>query len=323
MRIAPHTVESHRPRVNRTASIADKHQSSIRRPAKQEVIGWMLDDLDFPAAVGSGEMLCDEKRPAVRCPVKRKDIDKSASRAQLPHSTFCTTRWVARRFPRVLDWYGPCVRATRATADPAVRSAKIRRMAREEHVNPDTARSTKFTYDDFVHFPNDGKRHEIIDGEHYVTPSPNTKHQAVVGNLHLSIGGYLRERPIGFVFLAPFDVVFSNFDVVEPDLLYISRERMNVLTKAHVRGAPDLVVEILSPGTRRTDTLTKRKLYERFGVREYWIVDPERELVKIHRRTRGAFGPAVEVSVRKDEALTTPLLPGWSAPLGDVFASPR
>jgi hypothetical protein len=116
----------------------------------------------------------------------------------------------------------------------------MRRMAGEEHVNPGTARSTKFTYDDFVHFPNDGKRHEIIDGEHYVTPSPNTKHQVVVGNLHLSIGGHLRERQIGFVFLAPFDVVFSHFDVVEPDLLYISRERMRVLTKAHVRGAPDL-----------------------------------------------------------------------------------
>jgi len=195
-------------------------------------------------------------------------------------------------------------------------------MAREEHVNPGTARSTKFTYDDFVHFPDDGKRHEIIDGEHYVTPSPNTKHQAVVGNLHLSIGGYLRGRPVGFVFLAPFDVVFSHFDVVEPDLVYISRERMNVLTKAHVRGAPDLVVEILSSGTRRTDTLTKRKLYERFGVREYWVVDPERDVVKIYRRSRAAFEPAVERSAEQNEALTTPLLPGWSAPLHEVFKSP-
>jgi len=189
-------------------------------------------------------------------------------------------------------------------------------------VNPDTARSTKFTYDDFVHFPEDGKRHEIIDGEHYVTPSPNTKHQVIVRKLILSIGGYLERHPIGEVFAAPFDVVLSQLDVVEPDLLYLSRERLNVLTKAHVRGAPDLVVEILSPGTRRTDTLTKRKLYERFAVHEYWVVDPVRDVVKIYRRTGDAFGPAVEVSAEKDEALTTPLLPGWSARLKEVFTSP-
>jgi Uma2 family endonuclease len=198
----------------------------------------------------------------------------------------------------------------------------MRRMAREEHVNLGPARSTKFTYDDYVNFPDDGKRHEIIDGEHYLTPSPNTKHQVVVGNLHLSIGAYLRGRPIGLVLLAPFDVVFSNFDVVEPDLLYISRARMDVLTKAHVRGAPDLVVEILSPGTRRKDALIKRKLYERFGVQEYWIVDPERDVVKIHRRTGDLFGSALELSAGQDEALTTPLLPDWSAPLREVFASP-
>ena len=198
----------------------------------------------------------------------------------------------------------------------------MRRMAREERVNADTARSTKLTYADFVLLPDDGKRHEIIDGEHYVTPSPNTKHQVVVGNLYLSLGNYLREHPIGFVFLAPFDVVFSNFDVVEPDLLYIARERMDVLTKANVRGAPDLVIEILSPGTRRKDTLIKRKLYERFRVREYWIVDPERDVVKIYRRTADMFGPAAELSAKKNEALTTPLLPGWSTPLREVFASP-
>jgi Uma2 family endonuclease len=198
----------------------------------------------------------------------------------------------------------------------------MRRMTRDEHVNPDTARSTKFTYDDFVHFPDDGKRHEIIDGEHYVTPSPNTKHQAVLGNLFALFWVFLKEHPIGHVFVAPFDVVFSNFDVVEPDLLYISRERMSVLTKAHVRGAPDLVVEILSPGTRRTDERTKRTLYERFGVREYWVVDPERDVVLIHRRSQVVFEPAVELSAERNQALITSLLPDWSAPLRDVFESP-
>ena len=189
-------------------------------------------------------------------------------------------------------------------------------------MNPDTARSPKCTYDDFVQFPDDGKRHEIIDGEHYVTPSPNTKHQAVSANLLFSIHAYLRQHPIGHVFSAPFDVVLSNFDVVEPDLLYVSRERLTVLTKAHVRGAPDLVVEILSPGTRRTDERTKLNLYERFGVGEYWVVDPERDAVLVHRRDSEAFAKPIEFRASDDGELTRPHLPGWSAPLREAFASP-
>jgi Uma2 family endonuclease len=121
---------------------------------------------------------------------------------------------------------------------------------------------------------------------------------------------------------APFDVVFSNFDVVEPDLLYVSRERLAVLTKAHVRGAPDIVVEILSPGTRRTDELTKRTLYQRFGVQEYWLVDPEFDLVKVYRRVENAFAQPIVLTSEVGQALTTPLLPGWSAPLREVFKSP-
>ena len=143
----------------------------------------------------------------------------------------------------------------------------------------------KLTYDDFVLFPDDGKRHELIDGEHYVTPSPNTAHQRIVGRLHLALGRYLETHPVGELFLAPFDVVFSQFDVVEPDLLYITAERRDsVLTTQHVRGTPDLVIEVGSPGTRRRDETIKRRLYERAGVSEYWIVDPELEVIRIYQR---------------------------------------
>ena len=83
----------------------------------------------------------------------------------------------------------------------------------------------KLTYDDLVLFPDDGKRHELIDGEHYVTPSPNRKHQKVSGNLFLLIGAWLEQHPIGQIYYAPFDVIFSMFDVVEPDLLYMSTSR--------------------------------------------------------------------------------------------------
>ena len=101
------------------------------------------------------------------------------------------------------------------------------------------AERMKLTYDDFLLFPDDGKRHELIDGEHYVTPSPNTKHQRVSGNLHFLIRAWLEEHPIGQVFYAPFDVVFTKFDVVEPDLLYISNERMpEIVTALHVTSLP-------------------------------------------------------------------------------------
>ena len=127
-------------------------------------------------------------------------------------------------------------------------------------MRPTPESSVKFTYEDFLNFPADGKRHEIIDGEHYVTPSPITKHQRVSRKLTVALAGYLERHPIGEIFAAPFDVIFSDLDVVEPDLVYISRERRNILTQAHVRGAPDLVVEILSPGTRKVDEITKAQV---------------------------------------------------------------
>ena len=189
-------------------------------------------------------------------------------------------------------------------------------------MKPGAASSTKFTYEDFLNFPDEGKRHEIIDGEHYVTPSPNTKHQAVSSNLHGLLWTYLRDHPIGRIFAAPYDVILSDVDVVEPDLLYVSRERFNVVTAQHVRGVPDLVVEILSPGTRKTDEVTKRKLYERFGVHEYWVVDTELETIKVYRQADGAFVRAAELSAEQNDRLATPLLPNFSVALAEIFSPP-
>jgi Uma2 family endonuclease len=187
-------------------------------------------------------------------------------------------------------------------------------------MRPEPTPSVRFTYEDFLHFPDDGKRHEIIDGEHFVTPSPNTKHQAVSMNLTRAFILYLEHHHLGRLFAAPFDVRFSDLDVVEPDLLYISRERSGILTEKHVHGAPDLVVEIVSPGTRKTDEVTKRKLYARFDVREYWVVDPERDAISVYRHADGAFTRAAELSAERGDALTTPLLPEFSVSLADIFS---
>ena len=176
----------------------------------------------------------------------------------------------------------------------------------------------KLTYDDFVLFPDDGKRHELIDGEHYVTPSPNFEASAGLWQPPLADcdRGSSSTR-IGRMFFAPFDVVFSRFDVVEPDLLYMSNERAaEVLTAANVQGAPELVVEIGSPGTRKRDETIKRRLYERAGVSEYWVVDPELDVVRVYRRSAEGFERPVELSAEANGRAqhATPARTGLAAP---------
>ena len=178
----------------------------------------------------------------------------------------------------------------------------------------------KLTSDDFLLFPDDGQRHELIDGEHYVTPSPASKHQQIVWNLNGLLYNYLHEHPVGKAFGAPLDVVFSHFDVVEPDLLFISAERARtVLTEKNVQGAPDLVIEIGSPSTRKRDETIKRRLYEKFGVAEYWVVDPELDAIKIYRRDGDRYRRVAELTLEAGDTLTSPLMPGLSLPLSKIF----
>jgi Uma2 family endonuclease len=191
-----------------------------------------------------------------------------------------------------------------------------------DDMNP-TGSRVKLTYDDFLLFPDDGQRHELIDGEHYVTPSPNTKHQYVLGNLHYLIRRWLEEHRVGRVFLSPFDVVFTRFDVVEPDLLFLTHARARqALTAANVQGVPELVVEIGSPSTRKRDETIKRRLYEREGVSEYWVVDPELDAIRVYAREGEGFSRPRELSIEAGDVLTTPLLDGLELRLADVFREP-
>ncbi|MCC7008279.1 MAG: Uma2 family endonuclease [Acidobacteria bacterium] len=179
----------------------------------------------------------------------------------------------------------------------------------------------RLTYDDFVHFPeDDGLRHELIDGEHYVTAAPNVRHQDILGSVHFLIRTWLEDHPAGRVFFAPFDVVISRFDVVEPDLVYMSHERAAaILTKANAQGVPELVVEIASESTRRRDATIKRRLYERSGVSEYWTIDPDTQTIRVQRRVRDRFVEAAVLALDAGDVLTTPLLPGLQMPLGRIF----
>ena len=172
---------------------------------------------------------------------------------------------------------------------------------------------TRLTYEDYCLLPNDRKRYEIIDGELFVTPSPQTPHQRAVTRITRYLSPFVEDHDLGEVFVSPFDVVFSQFDVVEPDVLYISKARLSVLTKKNVQGAPDLVIEVVSRSTAKIDRTTKLKLYARFGVQEYWIIDPAGPSAEIYRRVKGNL--ALVATLRANDALTSPLFPGFALPL--------
>lgn len=176
--------------------------------------------------------------------------------------------------------------------------------------------STKFTHADLLSVPEDDKRREIIDGELFVTPAPKIPHQSVLLNIAGAFRDYLKERPIGQVIISPMDVILSEYDVLEPDLLFVSNERKAIL-KDWVRGAPDLVVEVLSPTTAARDRGIKLKAYARYGVREYWIVDPDQQSVDVYRLAPQGYQLAQ--TCRRKDALSSSLLPGFSLPLGPIF----
>ena len=124
---------------------------------------------------------------------------------------------------------------------------------------------------------------------------------------------------LGLLLYAPVDVVLSNIDVVEPDLVFISAARLAIVGETHVQGAPDLVVEILSPSTRRRDEITKRHLYEQHGVPEYWVVDPELDAIKVYRLGEGGYRREAELTLEAGDELTSPAFPGLRVPLGEIF----
>lgn len=172
------------------------------------------------------------------------------------------------------------------------------------------------TYDDLVAMPDDGLRHELIDGHLFVTPSPGTPHQRTSVRLTVAFAGYLASNPIAEVFHAPFDVLFTDRDVVQPDLVVILNEQREILTDKNVQGVPALVIEIVSDS--RYDRVEKRRLYERFGVPEYWIVDPNADRVEILRLSDGTYGrPEI---LEAGDTLTFAPLPGLEISVGDLLA---
>ena len=178
----------------------------------------------------------------------------------------------------------------------------------------------KLSYEDYALIPDDGRRHEILDGEHVMSPAPKTKHQRIVSRLDRSLGSYVEEHGLGEVFVAPFDVLLSDHDIVQPDVCFVSAERHLIVDEDNCKGAPDLVVEVVSASTRRRDLVDKRKLYERGGVAEFWVVDPAVDGVQVFRRGEGgAYVRAADLSAESGDVITSPLAPDWRLALADLL----
>jgi Uma2 family endonuclease len=169
------------------------------------------------------------------------------------------------------------------------------------------------TYDDYAALPDDGRRYELYEGELIVTPSPRPRHQTVIGNLYVLMVDHVRRHALGEVFLSPIDVILSRITVVQPDLVYVERSRLGIVSERAIEGAPTLVVEVLSPSTSARDRGVKQVLYAEHRIPYYWIVDPLAQTMQALRRV----GESYEIVAGLD-ARTAASLP----PLTDLTLDP-
>lgn len=176
----------------------------------------------------------------------------------------------------------------------------------------------KFTYADYRSLPEAGPRYQLLDGDLVMSPAPSLRHQDIVGRLYAALMTFVAPRKLGKTYVSPVDVILSDTDVPQPDVVFVSNARASTLAKEGVRGAPDLCVEVLSPSTTTQDRGIKKALYARYGVIEYWIVDSEAAVVEIFRLQENPEAPMRTMT--SADALTTALLPGFSLSLGDLFA---
>ncbi len=176
---------------------------------------------------------------------------------------------------------------------------------------------TLFTYEDYCNFPED-ERYEIIDGELIVVAAPLRVHQGTSRNISTPLDTFVKANQLGEMYYAPIDVILSNINVVQPDILFVSRERSHILADEGIKGAPDLVIEVLSPSTARLDKVRKRELYARFGVKEYWQVDTDDLSVEVLTLAGADYDTAGVYGL--GNMLISPTLPAFRPNVDDIFS---
>lgn len=191
--------------------------------------------------------------------------------------------------------------------------------------NPMLARE-KMTYHEYAALPNDGKRYELLHGVLVMTPAPMIEHQDVSSILFYYLYHFVKANQFGKVYHAPLDVILDENTVVEPDILFLSTARISLLTKKACEGSPDMVVEIVSPSSITRDRYTKRKLYQQFGVQEYWIADPANKSIEVLILREGQYNVYCIASAEGDEEdanrlVSSAVLEGFSLDVREVFLS--
>lgn len=175
------------------------------------------------------------------------------------------------------------------------------------------------TVDDLDLMPDDGNRYEVIEGEIFMSRAPGLTHQLISGNLFAEFKFYLRQNPIGQVIATP-GVIFNKYNGVIPDIVFVSNKRRDeIASTERITGAPDIVIEIISPGAEneQRDRVIKRRLYSKFTVEEYWVVYPKSRTVEIYR-LQGLALELVATLTEQDE-ITSPLMPGFSCGVAGIF----
>jgi Uma2 family endonuclease len=175
----------------------------------------------------------------------------------------------------------------------------------------------KLTYEEFRQLPDDGKHYELIHGQVHLSPSRSTKHQLILGNISVSLGTYVKSARLGVLFSAPLDVCLDPDTALQPDLIFISVERVGIVQENFVAGAPDLVVEVLSPSTAAYDRATKLPVYAEASVPEVWLIDSQAKTVEVLKLQRKKY--LVDATLGGDQVLASNLFPGWQLPLRDLF----
>lgn len=180
------------------------------------------------------------------------------------------------------------------------------------------AHRKKYTYQDYLNLPGDGKRYEVINGELAMVAAPSTFHQTVLINLVNELKNFLNKEKVGKVLCAPIDVKLSDSNVVQPDIIFISQDNSNIITDNNVDGAPDLIIEILSPGTAYYDLVEKKEIHERFEVKEYWIVDPKKHRIEIYQNVNKWFEQNQRLEL--EGIAKSLLIKGFEVNLENVFS---
>src|ERR1041385_1671945 len=180
-----------------------------------------------------------------------------------------------------------------------------------------TVAMAPLTVEDYRLLPEAGPRYQLIEGDLFMAPALNRYHQEISGNIFFLLSKYLEKRPVGKLYAAPFDVYFDEINVAQPDLVFVSNKNRAILTHAGAEGAPDLLVEILSPKTAELDKRPKRRVFARCGVPELWIVDPETKLVHVYFLQKDAERPAATFSEK--DSFSSPNFPGLKIRVATIF----